>query len=91
MLSRNYEVVQWRRRWPLHVRCCNEKFTFAISSPDEFLLFYGRPMEQGRPLYFYRVVSIFFFFFLLFSSPDLSCRRVDVYDTSAHGVALVRI
>ena len=54
-------------------------------------LFYGRPMEQGRPLYFYRVVSIFFFFFLLFSSPDLSGRRVDVYDTSTHGVALVQI
>jgi len=27
-----------RRRWPLHVRCCRKKFTFAISSPDEFLL-----------------------------------------------------
>jgi len=24
-------------RWPLHVRCCKKKFTFAISSPDEFL------------------------------------------------------
>ena len=27
-----------RRRWPLYVRCCRKKFTFAISSPDEFLL-----------------------------------------------------
>ena len=27
-----------RRRWPLHVRCCRKKFTFAILSPDEFLL-----------------------------------------------------
>ena len=26
-----------RRRWPLHVRCRRKKFTFAISSPDEFL------------------------------------------------------
>ena len=28
---------------------------------------------------------------LLFSSPNLSGRRLDVYHTSAHGVALVRI
>jgi len=28
-----------RRRWSLglHVRCCRKRFTFAISSPDEFL------------------------------------------------------
>ena len=30
-------------------------------------------------------------FFLLFSSPNLSHRRLDVYHTSTHGVALVRI
>ena len=42
-------------------------------------------------LYFCRVISIFFFFYLLYSSPNLSRRRLDVYDTSAHGVALVRI
>jgi len=27
-----------RRRWPLHVGCRREKFTFAISCPYEFLL-----------------------------------------------------
>jgi len=28
----------WRRRWPLHMYdVVVEKFTFAISSPDEFL------------------------------------------------------
>jgi len=32
-----------------------------------------------------------FFFYLLFSSPNLSSRRVDVYHTSTHGVALVRL
>jgi len=31
------------------------------------------------------------FFFYLFSSPNLSRRRLDVYHTSTHGVALVRI
>ena len=34
-------------------------------------------------------LSSFFFFF--FSLPNLSGRRVDVYHTSTHGVALVRI
>ena len=34
------------------------------------------------------VLSSFFFFF---SSPNLSGRRLDVYHTLAHGVALVRI
>jgi len=36
------------------------------------------------------VVSLFLSF-LFFSSPDLSDRRLDVYHTSTHGVALVRI
>jgi len=35
------------------------------------------------------VVSIFLFIF--FSSPNLSGHRLDVYHTSTHGVALVRI
>ena len=29
--------------------------------------------------------------FFFFSSPNLSCRRLDVFHTSTHGVALVRI
>ena len=33
----------------------------------------------------------FLSFFLLFSSLNLSDRRVDVYHTSTHGVALVRV
>jgi len=36
------------------------------------------------------VISIFLSFFFL-SSPNLSGRRLDVYHTSTHGVALVRI
>jgi len=31
------------------------------------------------------------FYLLLFSSPNLSGRRLDVYHTSTHGMALVRI
>jgi len=37
--------------------------------------------------YIFAVVSFSFFF----SSPNLSGRRLDVYHTSTHGVALVRI
>jgi len=46
----------------------------------------------GRPLYFCPVVSSsIFYLLLLFSSPNLSRRRLDVCHTSTHGVALVRI
>ena len=31
------KLVQWGRRWPLHVRCRCKMVTFAILSPDEFL------------------------------------------------------
>ena len=51
--------------------------------------YYSRPALQMRTLHFCPVVSSSFFF--LFSSPDFSGRRVDVYHTSTHGVALVRI
>jgi len=44
----------------------------------------------GRPLYLCPVVS-FIFFLSFFTSPNLSGHRLDVYYTSTHGVALVRI
>jgi len=38
------------------------------------------------------IFALWFLFLLsVFSSPNLSRRRVDVYHTSTHGVALVRI
>jgi len=36
-------------------------------------------------------LSFFFLLLSFFSSPNLSGRRLDVYHTSTHGVALVRI
>jgi len=42
-----------------------------------------------RTLYFCPMVSVFLSVF--FSSPNLSSRRLDVYHTSTHGVALVRM
>ena len=49
---------------------------------------YGRPMEQGRPLYFHPVLC---FYLLFFSSPNLSSHTLDDYDTSTHDVILVQI
>jgi len=52
------------------------------------IVYYGHPACQMRTLYFCPVVSIFF---LSFSLPNLSGRRLDVYHTSTHDVALLRI
>jgi len=52
------------------------------------------PYEIGGPLYFCPVVTIFLSIYLsifFISSPNLSGRRLNVYHTSTHGVALVRI
>ena len=48
----------------------------------------NRACHYILPCDFYLSSSIFY---LLFSSPNLSGRRLDVYHTSTHGVALVRI
>jgi len=57
-------------------------------------------LNRGRHLYsagqpsrwaLAHISSSFFFFLLLVSSPNLSGRKLDVYHTSTHGVALVRI
>jgi len=50
------------------------------------MLDYGRPALRSRCGHY-----IFALWFLSFSLPNLSGRRVDVYHTSTHGVALVRI
>jgi len=46
---------------------------------------------SDRPLYFCPMVSSSIFFLSFFPSPNLSRCRLDVYHTSTHGVALVRI
>jgi len=58
----------------------------------DMFLYLWPPVVMGRPLYFTAVVSIFLLsFFLLFFSPNISGRRFDVYHTSTHDVASVRI
>jgi len=37
------------------------------------------------------IFALWFLSIFLFSSPNLSCRRLDVYHTSTHGMVLVRI
>jgi len=41
--------------------------------------------------YIFALWFLLSFFFFFISSPNLSRRRLDVYYTSTHGVALVRI
>jgi len=68
---------------------------FVIQQVRLFLLW--PPYVIGGPLYFCPVVSIFYvsiylsIYLSFFSSPNLSGRRLDVYHTSTHVVALVRI
>ena len=61
---------------------------FGLSNRRWFLFAVLQPLVMAvRPLYFCPVVSIY----LSFSSPILSPRRLDIYYTSTHDVALVRI
>jgi len=80
----------WHGGRPQHRRLC---VRWGPSPPHKFSahVYYGHPVEYGRPLYFHPVVSLFLSIFFFFSSPNLSSRTFDVYHISTHGVALVRI
>ena len=85
----------------LALSCClrtesaTEPFLLSISflwSPygiGQTIIFMVALCNRADHYIFILFVSSFFFFF--FSSPNLSGRRLDVYHTLAHGVALVRI
>ena len=64
------------------------KFLPAFHLGRTCFSFLWSPYVIGQTIIFLAMVSIFL---LLFSSPNLSGRRLDVYHTSTHGVALVRI
>ena len=75
-------VMPWL--WPPYV--IGDLYIFAL----QFLSSLWSPYVIGQTIIF----SSCFFFLLsssFFSSPNLSGRRLDVYHTLAHGVALVRI
>jgi len=58
--------------------------------PHDYLLW--PPCVIGQAIIFSSCDFFLLSFFLLFfSSPNLSSRRLDVYHTSTHGVALVQI
>jgi len=60
---------------------------FSLTASKEFAVLWS-PYVIGQTIIFLPCDFSFFFFF---SSPNLSGRRLDVYHTSTHGVALVRI
>ena len=47
--------------------------------------------RYGHYIFLPREFFLLSIFYLFYSSPNLSGRRLDVYHTSTHGVALVRI
>jgi len=66
-------------------------FGFCFFLKFSSLLFLGSPYVIGQAIFIFIMWFLLSSFFLLFSSPDLSCRILDVYHTSTHGVALVQI
>ena len=68
-------------------------FVFVYFIFDDSCVLFMAALYNRGPLYFCPVVSFYLLsiFYLLFSSPNLSGHRLDVYHTSTHGVALVRI
>jgi len=84
--------------WSTHFdEVCSQCLTCFVSiisnlapSPSQLLCsLLWPPYGIGQAIIFLPVVS--FFSFLFYSLPNLSGRRLDVYHTSTHGVALVRI
>jgi len=72
----------------LHIHI--QTFTSVVSGYLTAISFLWPHYVIGGPLYFCPVVSIFLLlsYSIFFSSPNLSRRRLDVYHTSTHGVAL---
>jgi len=63
---------------------------YRCSVSRSLVCFLWSPYGIGQTIIF-SCCYLFFFLLLLFSSPNLSRRRLDVWHTSTHGVALVRI
>jgi len=83
-VSLSYDVM-----WLIMAAVCNRAghYIFALwfhSSFSVFFFFMAALCNRADHIYFHAGVSSSFF-----SSPNLSGRRLDVYDTSTHGVALV--
>ena len=69
---------------------CNMHYSLLVESLFHYNVHLWPPYVIGPAIiYFHPVVSFYVSFFI--SSPNLSGQRLDVYHTSTHGVALVRI
>jgi len=81
----------------LYVNCIMVNLRYAETFTNSGLTrLLWPPYVIGGALYFCPVISIYLsiylsIYFYLFSSPNLSGSRLDVYQTLTHGVALVRI
>ena len=73
-----------------HDPASHRDFDRSLEPTDTVTILLWPPCVAVRTLYFRPVVFNSFSFFI-FSLPILSRRRFDVYDTSTHGVALVRL
>ena len=100
----NFEVTQcydclcfaWGRIMKLHWVLTISCFMVALWNRETiyiFMLWFVMVALCNRADHYIFILflSSFFFLLLFFSSPNLSGRRLDVYHTLAHGVALVRI
>jgi len=68
---------------------CGHQPIFAVLNRGHHLYLAGQPSRWALAHISSYVLFLSFFFF--FSSPNLSSRRLHVYHTSIHGVALVQI
>ena len=81
LVSSRTDIVQLtlpRRHTSIH----HDSITLPTSN------FLWSPYAIGQAIIFFALWFLSSFFFYLFSSPNLSDRRLDVYHTSTHGVAL---
>jgi len=65
------------------------QLNFAVLNTGRHLYLAGQPSRWA--LAHILVLSLFSYLSIFLSSPNLSGRTLDVYHTSTHGVALVRI
>jgi len=94
--SLNWTRCEHVQNWELSVQFSPVQQTHAsttsLTTPATFptrIVMAALRSRCGHYIFVHLVSSIFFFY--LFPSPILSRRRLDVYHTSTHGVALVRI
>jgi len=89
-LGHRYKFQRVLRLWQLYCTASSSgrQPNFAAFNRGRHLCSAGRPSGWALA---HILVSSCFFLSSFFSSPNLSGRRLDVYDTSTHGVALLRI